>query len=98
LRYNNTLGVKPLENAKPALSIYPNPASQMLNIGITLSEAGEVKTDICNAMGEVVISKTANMAFGANKNTLDVGALSNGIYFVRIKSGDHVSTQRFVKE
>ena len=76
-----TEGVNELENS---LKLYPNPASEVLN----LVGEGMNKVEIYNAMGQCVIAEEVN-----GNATISTSALNNGVYFVRIyaESGEMVT-------
>jgi len=80
--------------AKAVASIYPNPASQFLNISVW-NTAGPGSIHIKNTLGnDVLAMKTADL----NKVSMDISSLPAGIYFAEIKSdsGDPV-TKKWVK-
>lgn len=59
------------------IALYPNPASEKLTVSVT--EPGEVR--VMDVMGRIVLQKQVT----AGANTLDVGALPAGVYY--LKSG-----------
>jgi hypothetical protein len=73
-----------------AVVIYPNPATDVLHLDYTAGSFGE--GEIIDQMGRVV----ARIAVDAT--TVDVSSLADGIYLLRLFSGDHVVIRRFVKE
>lgn len=87
--YNcEALGVE--QRQATAFTIYPNPGKDIINIETT-KEIANLK--IYNTLGQVV-----NTAAG-NKKEMDVSALSNGIYFLKISTIDNLqSIQRIIKE
>jgi len=75
------------ENAAQTFGLYPNPATEVLNV-----KANDVKNiEIVNMLGQAVIT--------TNVQTINVSDLTNGVYFVRVNyNNGTVSTQKFVKE
>jgi len=71
--------------------IYPNPAKNILNINTANKQLSDIK--ILDAMGKIVASFPANKA----NESIDVSALSIGIYFVQISTVQSISTLKFVK-
>lgn len=70
-------------------SVYPNPVNEMFTIsGVNLERA-----DIYTTTGKLVKSVSLNSI-----NTIDVSELSNGVYVVRVISGDNAGVSRFVKQ
>jgi hypothetical protein len=78
------------DRADASVVIYPNPATDVLHLDYTAGSFGE--GEIIDQMGRVV----ARIAVDAT--TVDVSSLADGIYLLRLFSGDHVVTRRFVKE
>ena len=75
------------ETDAQAFGLYPNPATEVLNV-----KANDVKEiEIVNLLGQTVIT--------TNVQTINVASLTNGVYFVRVNyNNGTVSTQKFVKE
>jgi hypothetical protein len=66
-----------------AWSVYPNPASEMVNIKIDHGgSSGSIR--IMDVIGQTVYQTSANTGL----NPIPVSSLSAGIYFVRYDSGD----------
>jgi hypothetical protein len=72
------------------LAYYPNPAQDILSI-----EAKETIADITiyTTLGQAVKSKTIN----SNQATLDLSALANGVYFLKIRANGKMKTVKIVK-
>lgn len=81
------------QNGVNSYSIYPNPASDVLNVQFdNLSENATVR--ILSISGaEVYSSKATGKAFGIN-----VGGLSKGLYIISIADENRVVNHKFVKE
>ena len=76
------------------VNIYPNPASEVINIDLNLATDAEVAVEVVNTIGQVVLSKDATEMFaGENNLRLDVSGLESGIHLVNIVSGDKVTTK-----
>lgn len=73
------------------LSIYPNPTANMLNIP---ADAYASTIKIIDLNGATVIETTRAAYESA---TINVGALSNGLYLVKVIGENQISTGRFVK-
>ncbi len=84
----SSVGVKTIA-ANDAITIFPNPTSGVLNIN-----AVEVNSsvELFNVIGDKVY--TANLTKG--NNTLDLSALANGVYFVKLNSNDQIITKKVV--
>ena len=76
-----------------SISLYPNPASNVLNIALQGSEVNEVA--VIDIYGKTALR--ANVAEGSN--TLDISALPAGMYFVQLRADNSVkATQKLVKK
>ena len=89
LHKNTVLSTNDFETLKAR--IYPNPATNLLNIesGISIE-----KVTVYNILGQEVISKSPN----AELVTLDVSSLQVGVYIVKTSINGDVSSTRFIKE
>lgn len=79
-----------LENVK----IFPNPASTAITL-LSDNNLQIADVNIVNLLGETILTQTIH---GKSIYEIDVSGLSNGIYFIVIKSGDKFITQKFIKE
>jgi hypothetical protein len=94
----STVGI---DNSSPLISstdLFPNPASDKINVAFTLTENKNVAIQLFNAVGQVLdINKTADGIQGMNTLPIDVADLPVGIYFVHIMvDGNVVATKRFM--
>ncbi len=71
------------------LSVYPNPAKDVLNIKANVSIQS---VNILNTMGQVVYTAIVN----ANTTSIQVDGLSAGVYTVVINSDNAMSTQKLI--
>ncbi len=89
LHKNTVLSNNDFEKLKAR--IYPNPATNLLNIE---SEVSIEKVAVYNILGQEVISKSPN----AELVTLDISNLQVGVYIVKTSINGDVSSTRFIKE
>lgn len=76
------------------ISVYPNPATNELQIeNFVLKDGDEI--EIVNVIGQTILSKTIS---SSNENTIDVSKITNGIYFLKIISGNETFVTKFVKD
>jgi len=76
---------------KQALSFYPNPVKDILNI--SYGEKIE-SVAIYNIMGQEVLNKT----LGNNEGQVDVSGLSSGTYLAKVKADTGIKTIKIVKQ
>jgi serine protease len=70
-------------------NIYPNPATNNLNVIYYSSETTEIS--ITNLLGQEIKRIKGDSSKGMHTNAIDVSTINKGIYFVTIFSTDHVS-------
>ena len=92
LEYDVALGVKG-HKLESMISLYPNPASTVLNIE---NKSGETinSVSIYSVTGALV-KEIKNVD---NVQSISVSDLQNGIYFVKLQSGNQVMNSKFIKK
>ena len=81
-----TLSVNNVNNE--AFNIYPNPTNAVLNI--------QTKENILAVKVIDISGRTTNIS-NLNNKTIDVSSLSNGMYFIEIKTENGLFKQKFIK-
>jgi uncharacterized surface protein with fasciclin (FAS1) repeats len=79
-----------IENAE--IAIYPNPASDYLNVGLNGIETEGLKIRIINASGTIFNEFVMN----STNERLDISSLSPGFYYLLISDNDSVSSLKFI--
>lgn len=77
----STLGVSDYEVSRSMFNIYPNPAQSEINIAFSNNSTKISGINVVSITGKTVI-ESADL--NNTKKTLDVSALANGMYFVRV--------------
>jgi hypothetical protein len=76
---------------------YPNPFNPSTTINFSVQQAGEVKMEVFNLLGQKVSTLIdRRMQAGSHKVSFDASALSSGTYIYRISSGDFVQTKKMM--
>lgn len=78
--------------------IYPNPASETVQIRISLPESGTVYCQITDMSGRTLISKQWPKQTAAHQQTLALNRLAAGTYLLQIRLGDRQITQKLIVE
>lgn len=76
-------------------AVYPNPASNFINIRLSNETAEPVKVEISNQLGQPVRS----VDIGSIKNiesAIDISGLAKGIYFVKTSAGERRSVKKLI--
>ena len=91
-------GVKDNEAVNPmtATRVYPNPATDVLNIEVNASQASEMNISVFNITGQKVIEKNVNISTGINVPSVSTSSLTSGIYFVTVKANGFENTMKFI--
>ena len=76
--------------------IYPNPASDVLNINYDLLDKQNAQLSIIDLTGKVIVMTEINNSKGLKQ--IDVYELANGIYFLKINIDGHSETIKFIKQ
>jgi FG-GAP repeat. len=76
------VNVKEIEKDKTALHLYPNPASNMLQVELTGKNVNGAAITIYNSMGQVINNITAQ-PYG-NAAQIDISHLVNGVYICNV--------------
>ncbi|MGY3090258.1 1,4-alpha-glucan branching enzyme [Hymenobacter sp. UYAg731] len=98
LRKATLLGTKASRTEALRLVAVPNPSSSSASLQYELAAPAAVTVTVHNVLGATVrtISSRATQAAGAHELTLPVQDLANGIYVVRLSTGQLTQTTRLV--
>lgn len=88
------VGLKDISLVNNLFKVYPNPVSSKINIEINSTNGDEIKFEVYNAIGEIVMSVTSYQ----EKTQLDLSPLSNGVYFIKATKLNESAFQRIVKQ
>jgi hypothetical protein len=89
------VGVKEVANASQFLSVYPNPATDVLYINFESNRGQVASYKVMDVTGRAVLNGDAD----ANAFTLNVNSVNPGLYFVNITLKDgSIATKRVVIE
>jgi hypothetical protein len=87
-----TVGIKDLSTEKENISVYPNPASDIVNLYIKESNNEDMELNIYNVQGILVMKDILK----ENNQIINVRDFSNGIYVIEIKLKGGYARQRLV--
>jgi len=68
------------------LNVYPNPANNKLNISFKTEESTSINVKLISVTGEVVYEENTTDFAGKYFNTIDLGQISKGVYFLSLTS------------
>lgn len=84
-----------VNNDETEISIYPNPANNILNINFNNNDNAEYKIEIYTILGEVVYSKVLKNNF-TEILSINTTNFANGIYLLKLINNEHKYIKRFV--
>ncbi|HRH65492.1 MAG TPA: T9SS type A sorting domain-containing protein [Bacteroidia bacterium] len=97
-RYSANTGIQSVQTNGIYLSIYPNPATEFVQIKWENETAGSGTLVISDINGKIVFEQsTGILSPGSQLKHIAVKALSEGVYFLRLISGTVVSQVQFEK-
>ncbi|MCB0517497.1 MAG: Omp28-related outer membrane protein [Lewinellaceae bacterium] len=77
-----------------AVSVSPNPFSDVTNINVNLANTANVTVQVYDAVGKLVVEKDYGQLSGANVLPFNATTLNNGMYFIHVRMDDVLATQR----
>ncbi len=89
--------VPKINTNKPAVSVFPNPATDALTIKVPDLNEESVTINLADITGRILIQKSikGNQGFSVSFN---IKALATGMYFVTVKTGTQQYVTKIVKE
>ena len=92
------LSVDDVNNETSGISVYPNPSvAGSTNLSFNLNSTEQVKVNVYNTLGQVVLSIDANdLVQGVNSITLNTESFAKGVYTVKIEGNGFSSMEKFI--
>jgi Metallo-peptidase family M12B Reprolysin-like/Secretion system C-terminal sorting domain/Bacterial pre-peptidase C-terminal domain/Fibronectin type III domain len=78
------------------IKVYPIPATNSVNLAFDATRKGSSIITITNQLGAEMMRKTVSASEGINFNTVDVSRLVNGVYIIKVQTGDNFRTEKLV--
>lgn len=82
-------------NHEAPVTVYPNPATEQINMQFNHLVNGKASVKIFDSMGALVSAENIN-EINNKLFTLDVTSMSNGFYFIEIENNGQVTKEKFV--
>ena len=83
-------------NPMTTTRVYPNPATDMMNIEINASYDADAVISVYNIMGQNVMDMNVRVHTGINNTSVNASELSSGVYFVTVSSNGFSKTTKVV--
>jgi hypothetical protein len=81
-----------------AISVYPNPATNLATINYNTSISGKASIRIYSLTGTLVKSFESNVQNGANSIQLDLTGIATGGYIVYLSNGEKHASAKLIKQ
>ena len=75
--------------------MFPNPTSNVVNVGYNFTTEMSLEISVVNSLGQVVMTASEPHALDG-KVRMDVSELANGVYYVVISNGTQSDNRRLV--
>ncbi len=80
-------------------SIYPNPATDNMQVNFNLNEAKNVNISIYNTLGALVFSNNkGQLSSGNHAIDINVSSLAKGVYYMKLQAGENNISKKLVIE
>jgi hypothetical protein len=96
--FSISIGINEAVTSFGTVACYPNPASDVLNINVTLNNNEEVMINMYNSLGQMISTETRNMTAGANAVQLNTSNLQSGVYFINVTAAGTTATTKVIVE
>ena len=80
------------------LSVFPNPATDRLNISFVMEDENPVFCKILDMTGKLLYNKSIESTGGLIEESVNVSEFAKGIYLLRIETSKGTTIEKFVKE
>ena len=78
------------------MKMYPNPATNVVNITFSSEESANAVLSVMNLMGQTVYTENIGLHEGYNLVTVPVNNFCSGVYMVNIRTNKGTSTQKLI--
>ena len=87
--FSETLSTDQILSSNQTIGLYPNPTNKGF-VNITTNVSGQIIVEVYDILGKVIISSKIN------NNRLDVSNLKAGMYVIKIKQNDIITTKKLI--
>ena len=79
------------------ISVYPNPAKDVLNVVCLLEEQAPVQMELLNLQGISILKIPLTMTReGCHREKLDISGILPGVYMLKVRCGDQVEIRKVI--
>lgn len=93
-----TVSVPGIENEVQEFKIFPNPASEEINISLKLEKPTDVEMQLYNSLGQKIKEVLEEkLTAGQNKIDFSVEDIPEGVYYLKIYTNENEFTRKIIK-
>ncbi len=92
----SVVGINELGQNNATISVYPNPAFDVVNISIASKVNAKAVVSVYNSVGQKVSQITSNLTVGANTLNVNTSNYDAGIYFISANIEGKLYTQKVI--
>lgn len=81
-----------------SLQVFPNPVKDLLYLSFQPGCVEAMQIQVFNLMGKLVFQEVWNTFNSGDKPQIDLSALPQGVYVVRVACGNHIMQSKFIKQ
>jgi len=85
-----------LTDGAGAVSILPNPNNGVFTFSFEVDTAVALTVEVLNTLGQSVFTDEVREFSGTYRRDMDISSMSSGVYYVKVKRGEVVSTHKVV--
>ncbi|MDQ3109403.1 MAG: T9SS type A sorting domain-containing protein [Bacteroidota bacterium] len=100
---SDTITILPMITAVPLIQstlitgVFPNPATEEINVSIYLSEAVEIEIEIQDMLGQIILIKNQETVSTGDQNVkVNISNLAEGIYILSVRTSYGTQSRRIV--
>jgi hypothetical protein len=86
--YSSAVGTTEVKRPEDDLHVYPNPAGENVMLSFENNAGGTTAVELFDVSGKCIMTKSFSTSAGKNFINLDLRSVANGLYFVKVKSGE----------
>jgi hypothetical protein len=96
IRVDQCSGIGDLQVAAPFFKIYPNPATNVVNIVIDRNITGDCQIILYDLTGRNLLSEHISLHRGSGLVSLNLSDYKKGLYFIRLQAEQSTSIQKLM--
>ena len=86
------------ESKVDQFSIFPNPANEIINVSMSLTNSENTVINVVDITGKVITTKDLGTVNGDSNVSISLDNLSTGVYFVEMVNSNSKQIKKFVKK